>query len=507
MINMFSRFRSISRSYFSPKGANVLLALAIVILGVYDLWTNGLNLFHTLVVVVALMIAGWAYWNQSIIQTLRQEVEETLQQIISGELNHRITRIPENTVLTESAHLLNEALDQVEVSLREQGTQVKYAFLTKFYRKPFTAGSRGSFKVSLDILSGALKDTESNYWIMLKEALLGNLADTKTSGLLENMQGLQIDLADVSREMQEVESKSGEAANSATESQVGLLHVIENTDQVVGKITALRNSSIELDKTSAEINKVVNLIASIADQTNLLALNAAIEAARAGDHGRGFAVVADEVRKLAENTKHATNEIEQTIKLVLSASKNVSIESESIEALTGESHKLITEFKDQCSNYSEVSQQSYETMSHASMVNYVALAKVEHVLYMQQAYRAMELGKDSDIARAVLINEDQSRFGQWLKDEKTGGGIYQHLPVYKEIHVPHKTIHQCVNKAVNLPAEDWQHNKAMQEEMLENIRTAEQNSSILIALLTRLIDEKEKFEFSTSDDEGEIDLF
>jgi len=68
-----------------------------------------------------------------------------------------------------------------------------------------------------------------------------------------------------------------------------------------------------LSSRTEQIEKVTQVIQSIASQTNLLALNAAIEAARAGEMGRGFAVVADEVRNLAGRTSSATEEVGQIV--------------------------------------------------------------------------------------------------------------------------------------------------------------------------------------------------
>jgi len=123
-----------------------------------------------------------------------------------------------------------------------------------------------------------------------------------------------------------------------------------------------------LSEESNRIERVTEVIESLAQQTNLLALNAAIEAARAGEQGRGFAVVADEVRLLAQRTTDSTTEINSIVEAIQSSTVQV-------VKVIGESQRLVQTGAQQTSTASNMLLETINQMQDVSQkVSNVAVA-------------------------------------------------------------------------------------------------------------------------------------
>lgn len=108
------------------------------------------------------------------------------------------------------------------------------------------------------------------------------------------------------------------AVNMAETGDTAVKQSIQIMADIESEVISAANTIRHLGSSSGEISVIIETIGNIAEKTNLLALNAAIEAARAGEHGRGFAVVAGEVRKLADQSFHATGEIDRIIEAIQS---------------------------------------------------------------------------------------------------------------------------------------------------------------------------------------------
>ena len=165
-----------------------------------------------------------------------------------------------------------------------------------------------------------------------------------------------------------------------------------------------------IERTSSEVNNIINEIEEIASQTNLLSLNASIEAARAGEAGRGFAVVASQIGALAEqsaasavNTKHlieatlaeiakggeATNstadriehvmrQVEEVVKLIENVQKASASQTEAVEQICLGVEQISSVVESNSAAAQESSATSEELSAQAdSMENVVSRFKLE----------------------------------------------------------------------------------------------------------------------------------
>ncbi len=193
-------------------------------------------------------------------------------------------------------------------------------------------------------------------------------------------------------EIQEIMQQMGHQSSTQLQAaQQQVMGIDERMNEVVTQVKATSSLTAAFTESSTSISNVVASINAVAEQTNLLALNASIEAARAGEHGKGFAVVAEEIRKLANQTKGATHEIHETLRLIEANSQLIEQAIERNGEEVEEGAEYIRVVKEVLMQMEQESTSSHHvTDSMRDVVQNIAVSSEQNVRVVEQVEKSAE---------------------------------------------------------------------------------------------------------------------
>ncbi len=253
-------------------------------------------------------------------EALLTEVEAAFSEIVdqglAGNLDARIERDFDHTVLKSLANKFNTFFEGLDAMLGELDGRLE-ALASGDLSQEIEATRSGRFQ-SLQV---RMNDTGRS----LRD-LLGGISQASNAARSASVQ-IGTDAGDLAHRTEDTAAALEETATTMEEISQSVQNTAEllfnaqrsaeelaETSRAGARRSTEAVAAVEaIEKQAAAIGEIVTVIDAIAFQTNLLALNAAVEAARAGEAGKGFAVVANEVRVLAQRSAKAARDIAELI--------------------------------------------------------------------------------------------------------------------------------------------------------------------------------------------------
>ncbi|MFK7159592.1 methyl-accepting chemotaxis protein [Marinospirillum sp. MEB164] len=417
-------------------------------------------------------------------------VHRTIKRTKLGELHHRVNETSGLGEVGQVAWEMNELLDQLQSFYLEANSAFLDVKEGVPHRYALSTAVSGAPHRSLEQLNQGLEAMRQVEEIRSRNELMSRLNEVNVNSLVPNLSTIQTDLVSVIEQIKvalATATTNLEQAERAEEMIDVMLRQLGNITQVLGHIQQLVE---QLEGDGQQVIEALALIDNLAEQTNLLALNASIEAARAGEHGRGFAVVADEVRTLAGRSKETASQINQIITTFSFRSAQMRAASEQAGTEASALNQDIGGFHQTFRDLAVSTRDTHQRLSLASDKNFTTLAKVDHIVYKQRTYLAIQdVQQYQQAAQAVQVNHHQCRLGQWY-EQGFGYEQFRQLPSYRLLEAPHAQVHHYAHQAVALVEQNWLRSAELREQIVEQVQAVEAASDQTMQLLDVLVEEK-----------------
>ncbi len=454
-----------------------------------DFYHIGYNHQESAFAIIAIFFAVYAYLDYARPLKALERIHDALVMAKNGKTHVRITGTQGLGEVGFVAWALNDFLDIIETNSRELSNSFEATGKGKYYRKLMTEGMPKGFAGTMDDINDAIDSMQKVHVFARQNRLKSELHRINTGNLLSNLKNNQAELVNLSSKMDDVLNIATKSRDGAEESRA----LVEKIRIALAGMTEcmqnMESTAQELGEESGRISETIDVITGIAEQTNLLALNAAIEAARAGEVGRGFAVVADEVRLLADRTRESTHNISQTIHSITGQIREVVSQTTEVSQQTNMVAGEVDHFHDSFDKVATASEATIKLANETKDMSFASLIKLDHIVYMQNGYIALEKNGVGTEADAVQVDHFNCRLGQWYYNGE-GKESFNHLSSFKLMENSHAAVHKNMHVAMDLVKEDWLADDNVLAELLSVVEGAEHASMDVVNAITNVVHEK-----------------
>src|SRR5574343_1878655 len=443
-----------SRFELSHVAALLLVALLGAALAVRGLLAHpkDLSLWVGLALVLALTLWGWTSWRKE--QRLFDRINEVLESAARGELEPRITEIPEQGRMADAAWRLNETLDQIEAVFRESITVVTRIGEGDFSRQPQIAGLHGMYPqvlvrmaavqqnmaTTVDMLGQAMRAMAQGDFSVrqstegLKGQYLSILNDTHSA-----VHALDLLISDVVRVMEGV--SRGELGQRVHAQGAGALaqlkddinrslqalgssmaQIGENAHQVAGAAgessTAIGQLADGAQSQTQYIGQMVSAIRQTAAAVSDISSNTELASRQAQEStqivrdGQGKMVQMVDVVNSIANSSEKINKITDVIEKIANKTNLLSLNAAIEAARAGEHGKGFAVVADEVGklaiNSAESSKESAELVQQAVLDTAKAVAAVQAVSADMMVIEQGSHESDQMLRRIAQALEEQS---------------------------------------------------------------------------------------------------
>ncbi|WP_282176308.1 methyl-accepting chemotaxis protein [Vibrio nereis] len=467
----------------------IVFVIAILTMYAFSVYYHGFTSYEAVIVAFAVMFAVYAYVDYTRPLATLDRIHQALVLAKSGKTHVRITETKGLGEIGFVAWALNDFLDIIETNSRELANSFEATGKGKYYRKLMPDGMPQDFANTMKEVNEAIESMHQVNIFGRQNRLKSELHRINTSNLLGNLKNNQAELVNLSSKMDDVLNIATQSRDGAEESRELAEKIRVALASMTSCMQSMESTAQALGEESGRISETIDVITNIAEQTNLLALNAAIEAARAGEVGRGFAVVADEVRLLADRTRQSTQDISQTIHSLTGRIDEVVSQTSEVAEQTSIVTTEVEHFHDSFDKVAIASEETIQLANATKDMSFASLVKLDHIVYMQNGYIALEKNGQGAEADAVKVDHFNCRLGQWYYNGQ-GYDSFRHLSSYKRMESSHAAVHANVHAAMDLVKQDWLNDDEVLSELLASVEKAEDASLGVVNAITDVVAEK-----------------